>query len=216
VADFIAACTQSPVNLVLSVLLALTMTYWIVVLVGAVGLDSLDFDFDLDTDVDVDVDPQSGLLAGGFGVGILQFFHIGTVPILVLWSFFIFVLWSIGVLTWPLIGEWGAWLQLLAIIPMWITAIFVTKIFTLPLVKVFKQMEAQAESETNLKLVGRRCTIVSLTANHRHGQAEMATSGAPLKLNVRTRDEQTTLKKGDEVVLTEEDQENRIYFVQRF
>lgn len=57
--DFIAACTQSSSNLVLSLLLALTMLYWLMVLFGAVGLDSLDFDLDLDTDIDIDINART-------------------------------------------------------------------------------------------------------------------------------------------------------------
>jgi len=217
VADFIAACTQSPVNLTLSVLLVLTMTYWIVVLVGAVGLDSLDFDLDLDTDVDVDIDTSSsGLFTTGAAASIFKFFHVGSVPILVLWSVFVLCLWALGVVSWPLVGSWSALLQLVAIIPLAIGGLLLTKLLTLPLKSVFDRIERDTEAENNVKLLGRRCTIVSLTADARFGQAEIATSGSPLKLNVRTRDADTVLNKGEEAVLVGEDRDKRIYFVQRF
>ena len=48
------------------------------------------------------------------------------------------------------------------------------------------------------------------------GQAEVQTSGAPLKLHVRTRDADTVLNKGDEAVLVGQDENKRVYFVQRF
>jgi len=218
VSDFIAACTQSPVNLTLSVLLLLTMGYWLVVLVGAVGVDSLDFDLDLDTDVDVDVDvdASTGLLATGAAASIFKFFHVGSVPILVLWTVLVLMLWALGVLSWPLVGGWGVLLQLTAVIPLLIGGLLLTKVVTLPLKHIFDQIERDTEAENNVKLLGRRCTIVSLTADVRAGQAEIATSGAPLKLNVRTRDEGTVLNKGEEAVLVGEDPEKRVYYVQRF
>ena len=216
-ADFIAACTQSPVNLTLSVLLALTMTYWLVVLVGAVGLDSLDFDLDLDTDVDLDIDASSsGFLATGATASVLKFFHIGTVPILVLWSVFLLSLWALGVVSWPLVGSWGVLLQLAAVAPLAIGGLLLTKVLTLPLKSVFDRIERDTEAENNVQLLGRRCTIVSLTADARFGQAEIATSGSPLKLHVRTRDADTVLNKGEEAVLVGEDKGARIYYVQRF
>lgn len=213
-ADFIAACTQSPVNLTLSVLLALTMAYWLVVLIGAVGLDSLDFD--IDTDVDVDMEIDSSLMATSATASILKFFHIGAVPILVLWSVFLMCLWALGVLTWPLVGHWATLLQLIAVVPLVIGGLLLTKVFTLPLKAIFDRIERDTEAENNTKLLGRRCTIASLTADERFGQAEVATSGSPLKLNVRTRDADTVLNKGEEAVLVGEDKEQRIYYVQRF
>ena len=216
-ADFIAACTQSPVNLTLSVLLALTMAYWLVVLVGAAGLDSLDFDLDLDADVDVDVDANSsGFLATGAAASIFKFFHVGTVPILVLWSVFVLSLWALGVVSWPLVGSWGVLLQLAAVAPLAIGGLMLTKVLTLPLKSIFDRIERDTEAENNVQLLGRRCTIVSLTADARFGQAEIATSGSPLKLHVRTRDADTVLNKGEEAVLVGEDKEARIYYVQRF
>ncbi len=113
-------------------------------------------------------------------------------------------------------GSWGSLIQIAALIPLAFGALFATKVLTLPLKSLFDQIEKQTESENNVKLLGRRCTIVSLTADPRHSQAEIATDGAPLKLHVRTRDESNVLHKGDEAVLVGEDSEKRIYFVQRF
>ena len=137
-------------------------------------------------------------------------------PILLLWSVFVLSMWAIGVFTWPLIGDWGTLLQVAAIIPLWIGGLIVTKIATLPLKNLFDKIERDTEAENNVKLLGRRCTIVSLTADARFGQAEIATSGAPLKLHVRTRDADIVLNKGEEAVLVGEDPEQRIYYVQRF
>lgn len=101
--QFFEACTQSPVNLALSVMLVLILFYWVVVVLGAVGLDSLDFDLDFDgepdIDIDTDLDTDASLLDAGLGTAILKFFHIGTVPVLILLSVFILSLWAIGVVS---------------------------------------------------------------------------------------------------------------------
>ena len=226
--DFIAACVSSPVNLTLSVLLALTTLYWLVVLLGAAGLDSLDFDFDPDVDVDIDVTldadaasgsgsgGDAGLLAGGPVAGLMRFLHVGSVPVLILWSVFVLCLWFIGVVTWPWLGGWSTLLQLLAVVPFAVFALLATKVLTLPLKALFDKMEAQHEAENHTRLLGRRCTITSLTADPRGGQASIDTDGAPLLLYVRTRDPDVVLNKGDEAVLVGEDKARRLYFVQKF
>ena len=210
--EFIAACTQSPVNLTLSVLLLLLSAYWGVVLLGAVDIDSLDFDFDLDTNADAG---SGGLLNGPVGE-VLRFFNVGSVPVLVLASIMIVMLWAIGVLTWPLVGQWGILAQLAAFVPIWIGALLLTKLVTLPLRKLFEQAERQVEAENNVNLQGRRCVIISLTADAGRGQAEITTSGAPLRINVRTRDENAVLNKGDEAVIVTPDPDKNLYYIQAF
>ena len=133
-----------------------------------------------------------------------------------LWSVFVLSLWALGVVSWPLVGSWGVLLQLAAVAPLAIGGLMLTKVLTLPLKSIFDRIERDTEAENNVQLLGRRCTIVSLTADARFGQAEIATSGSPLKLHVRTRDADTVLNKGEEAVLVGEDKEARIYYVQRF
>ncbi len=236
--QFLEACTQSPVNLALSVLLVLILIYWIIVFVGAVGMDSLDLDLDIDgepdfdidldvdadvdvdvdvdVDADVDVDTDGNLFHAGIGTSILKFFHIGTVPVLVLLSVFVLTLWAIGVLSYRWIGSWGVVLQLLMVIPFAIVAIFLTKIVTTPLNVLFKKMQEQEDAEQKVDLIGQRCIVVSLTADHRHGQVEVQTEGAPLRLNVVTGDTGAELKKGDEAVLVAKSSTPGVYTIRGF
>ena len=207
--DFLQACTQSPVNLVLSVLLGLTGLYWLVVILGAAGLDSLDFDLDAG---DADVDGGGHGLAGG----VLGFLNVGKVPLLVLWSVLVLSAWAIGVLTWPWVGGWSLALQLLALAPILLVSLGVMKLVTTPIARVVEKMEADSAAEANEKLLGRRCVVCSLTVDARSGQVEVATAGAPLKLHARTRGEGVVLNKGDEAVLVEEDPDSRVYYVAGF
>ena len=209
--DFLNACTHSPVNLVLTVLLGVTGLYWLVVILGAVGIDSLDLDFE-GGDADVD----AGDAAHGFVGDFLEFLHVGRVPVLVLWSVLILSMWAIGVLTWPLFGGWCLLFQLLFFVPVLLVSLGVMKVATLPIARAMEKMEADSEAESNMKLLGRRCTVFSLTVDTRSGQVEVPTTGAPLKLHARTRDESVVLNKGDEAVLVAEDEHQPIYYVTAF
>lgn len=220
VAEFIQACTQSPVNLALSVMLVLILLYWIIVILGAVGLDSLDLDLDLDgepdIDVDLDVDSETSVLHAGVGTSILRFFNIGTVPVLILLSVFVLALWSIGVISYPWVGNWSILLQVLVLVPFSAGALLLTKLLTAPIAVLFRKMKEQEEAEQKLDLIGKRCMIVSLTATHKHGQAEVQTDGAPLRLNVVTADNASVLNKGDEAVLVAKDGTRGVYTIRGF
>ena len=86
----------TPVNLFFTVLLLLVLVYWIMVILGALDVDFLDIDFDSDVDADADVDMD--FQGGGFLRGILEFFYIGEVPVMVLVSVFSLSVWTISVL----------------------------------------------------------------------------------------------------------------------
>lgn len=206
--EFIAAIL-SPVNLFLTVLLAGCALYWGLVIIGGLTPDA--FDVDLDTDVDADAD-----VAGGPGMlGLAKFFNVGEVPLMILLSIFIGILWFAGIALHPYIGGWSFIFQVLMLIPMGLVALLLTKVATQPLVKVFRQLRAE-ENAAALDLLGERCVIVSGTANHRHGQAEYSTNGSPLKLNVKTASRQQTLSRGDEAVIVADRDEKGVYTVRGF
>jgi hypothetical protein len=80
-------------------------------------------------------------------------------------------------------------------------ALVLTKLFTQPLRGKFDAEEPNAAAD----LIGQSCRIVTSEVNERFGQAEYATEGAPLKLNVRTR--RAELTKGDAAVIVDFDPE---------
>lgn len=212
--QFIEACTQSPVNLALTIALGFVMLYWLVVILGAVGIDSLDFDFDFDADVDGS--GNGGIMGAGLGFSVLRFFHVGTVPLLVLMSVFLLTLWAVGVVSYRWIGNWGMVLQLLMLIPFGIGALLLTKLLTLPLQVLFEKIHAQEKAEQHVVLIGKRCNVVSLTADHKHGQVEVETAGSPLRLTVVTHQPDIVLNKGDEAVLVSQDASTGVYTVRGF
>lgn len=208
--DFIEAIL-SPVNLGLTIMLAAAMGYWLLVIIGALAPDSLDFDFDLDADGDVDL--QTG--GGAGGLGLAKFFNLGEVPLMVIASVFLGVMWFTGVVLHPYIGGWGVLVQIALLIPMAIGALLVTKLLTEPFKGLLRHMRA-GEDAGKIELIGQRCVVISAEVTTHTGQAEFETGGAPLRLNVRTADGSPKLTRGDEAVIVADRNEKGIYLVRGF
>lgn len=209
--EFIHAIT-SPVNLVLTVLLGCCMGYWLIVILGVLTPDAFDIDLDLDADGDVDV--QTG--GHGFGgASLIKFFNVGEVPLMILLSVFIGILWFTGVVLHPYIGAWSILFQVLMVVPMAVGSLLLTKVLTQPLKSLFRQLR-EDEHAAPRSFLGERCTIVSATATHKHGQAEFHTGGAPLRLNIRTSHEGEVLARGNEAVIVADRDDKGTYTVRGF
>ena len=202
----------SPVNLVLSILLLACIGYWAMVCLGALDIDVFDFDLDADTDVDLDIEPGTG---GMSSISLMRFFNLGEVPLTVLLSIFVFILWAIGVSTHRYIGEWGILLQLLVLVPMLIGAALLTKALSAPLKRLFRDLE-RSESSGEINFIGMRCVVSSLTIDQNHGQIEVTTKGSPIKLNALLEGADRPLNKGAEVVIVSQDPDSGIYRVRGF
>ena len=201
----------SGANLPFTILLGLVLVYWAGVILGALDLELFDFDLDLGGDADVDVDVDAGAVGGG-GIALLQFFHVGTVPLSILLSFFFLSLWIISVVANYYLGNGSVLVVLLLLVPNLIASLFFTKLFTLPICALFRKLET--ESHELEVVVGKICTVKTSKVDPSTGQAEVATSAAPLLLNVRTRGEDV-LKRGDEAIILEHDKENSVYMVKK-
>lgn len=213
--EFIQSCIESPVNLVLSIALALCFLYWVMVCLGAIDMDAFDVDFDVDAEADVDLDVD---VHGGHALpamSMLKFFNLGEVPLMVLLSVFVFVLWAVGVFSYRFIGDWSLVLQLLTLVPMILFAMLTTKFATAPLKSIFKSLE-DSESAGEFDFIGQRCSVVSMTIDANHGQIEISTDGNPIKLNAQLEGSEHPLQKGAEVVIVSHDPENGVYRVRAF
>lgn len=208
--DFIAAIF-SPINLALAALLGLCLLYWVVVIVFGLAAEALDavlglLDFGVDADADFDT---SG--GGKFGLGLVgsRLLNLGRVPVAVTATVLIFVVWAVNLLSYPLQREWGYGWRLLALVPIFVLALPVTKVLTWPVAKLFDHVR---ESDRPLKLVGQTCRITSFAAGDGRGQAQVATAGSPLLLNVRSTPG-SALSHGDEAVIVEHDAAQGVYVV---
>ncbi|MBX2852991.1 MAG: DUF1449 family protein [Phycisphaeraceae bacterium] len=207
--EFIEAIL-SPANLVLTIMLLCCILYWLTVCLGALDIDTFDFDFDADTDVDIDA--GSG---GMSSISLMRFFNLGEVPLTVLASIFILILWVVGVGSYRYVGDWGILLQLLVLIPMIIGAALLTKAVSTPLKRIFRDLE-RSESSGEIDFIGKRCVVVSGTLDDKHGQVEVSTQGSPIKLNALLEGADHPLPKGAEVVIVSQDPDSGVYRVRGF
>ena len=209
--EFIDAILN-PINLVLTILLGMFVLYWVSVCLGAIDMDALDVDLDVDLDADADLDGSHHAIPGS---GFLRFFNLGEVPLMVLLSVFVLVLWAVGVASHRYIGGWSVLMQLLVLLPMILAAALLTKLATAPLKKVFRELEA-SQHTGEIDFIGMRCTVASLSLDQRHGQVEVQTDGSPIKLSAYLESEHAALQRGDEAVIVSHDKERGVYRVRGF
>ncbi len=202
----------SPINFAFTVLLGCFLFYWAIVMIGAVDMDAFDVDLDIDTDVD------GGAGSGGLPdtmLGVFKFLNVGEVPLMILLSVFVLMMWALGVLSHMLIGVWSVGVQLLALIPMTIVALLLTKVLTQPVRRIFARLDQDA-SAGSVAVLGQRCHVISVTADHRHGQAQIETGAAPIKINVKTPADGVILRRGDEAVVVTDRDDKGVYIIRGF
>ena len=201
----------SPNQILLTLLLGLAVCYWLLVIVGA-----LDFETDIPDEFgDGDADAHHGhsVNTGGVWLTAGRLFGFSQVPIIVWLSFMILFTWFISL---ALNQKWNADADtlraLLLILPNFAISAIATKFVTLPVAKLFKAMtDADTEAE---EVIGRTGTIVSMEADVRFGQLEIAAKGAPLLINVRTQPGAPALLKGAKAKVTTAGPDNAFYFIE--
>jgi len=198
-------------QILLSLLLALVVLYWLLVILGA-----LDFETDLVDDLsdgDGDAHHGHGVNTGGAWLTAGRFFGFSEVPIVVWASFMILFMWFFSL---ALNQKWNPEADtvqaLILLLPNLIASAIVTKLVTIPVAKLFKAMtDADTEAEV---VIGRTGTVVSMEADETYGQLQIAANGAPLLINVRTQPSAAILKKGDSAKVSAAGPDNNFYFIE--
>ncbi len=201
--EFLETCFSGPA-LPASILLLAVIGYWLLVVVGVIGLEMLDFDFDVDVDLDADGMLNSVMSAGAVT---FKFLNIGQLPINLWLSVFAISVWVIS-LVWTT-PETSFWMTTLIVLRNFAVALVPTKILTQPLRGRFEPIEP-VEKEDLVGVVGEVSTAdVSQTS----GQGRFKGDAAPLLLNVRTI--QGVLPKGEQIRIVEYDAEQDIFKVEK-
>lgn len=186
-------------------LLGLICVYWVLMLLGAVDLDFLDFDLDLD--LDVDADPSALYL----GLAPLRFLNISSVPTMLWLSVFALVCGMISQFWTPPAPHaefiWPG--DLFAVLRNFVVASLVTKVMTQPLRGRFDVKEPNRSEE----LIGEVCTVTTSEVSATFGEAELQREGAPLRLTVRTEDAEVS--KGDRVEIVGFSKEDNTFQVRQ-
>ncbi len=197
-------------NLPLTIALGLVVLYWLLVIVGALGMEAFDIDLGTEVEADVDVDVDGG--AGGIGLAVLRFLNFGAVPAMVVISVLVISLWGLGIVANFVLNQAGSILVALAIFfGDFIVSALVAKVATLPLKPLFRSLDG--DGDTHLPIVGRVCVVRSLEVTTTGGQAEIVQEGATVLINVRVSDEERRLRRGQRALVVAHDGDKDIYYL---
>lgn len=205
-----------PVNVVLTVLLIAMVLYWLMVIIGAMDVDFMDIDFDGDVDVDADaefdIDADYDADADvGFMRGVLEFFYVGEVPVMILVSILILSMWVISMIANHAVNPAGSIVVGLPILAgNIVVSVMICKVFVMPFRKMFSALNIDANATRDV--MGRICVVTTTQVSQRMGQAEMPSKGAPVLLNVMAEGD-NVFHKGDEAVVIGKNSENGVYII---
>lgn len=203
--DLFNAAVAAP-NIIPTALLIFVLVYWIVVILGAIDVDSIDIDVDMETDVD-------GEISVSWLNHVLAFFNLGQVPFMVFMTFLIVPLWAISVMTNYYLGNQSFILSLILLIPILLVSAFIAKFATQPFVKLFSHLDNNYDRGE--KQIGKICTLMTTASNIKAGQARISTSGAPLLLNVVT-DDGVSMFSGDTAIVLEYIPDRNVYLIEPY
>ncbi len=201
-----------PVNLPLTWLLALSILYWLLVILGcfgdshgdadAQGGDGLHHDADISghgeihdgvhhdsslpiegSDHGADVHPAHS--GAHFAEPLLRFLHIGDMPVAVVISIMALFLWFFALLgNHYLNPNYHWWLAGILLLPNLLLTGVVVHYLAYPVKLLFQAMNRDADAPK--PIVGSICKIITPTANSEFGEAIIETKGAPIQIHVRT------------------------------
>ncbi len=201
-----------PHQLLLSLLLALVVFYWLLVLLGALDFES-DLPDDLGGDADTDASHAHGVNTGGAWLAAGRFIGFSQVPLVVWLSFMVLFVWF-GSLV---LNEWynqpGSLEQAACLLlPNILGSLIMTKLVTLPVGKLFKAM-SDADSEAE-EVIGRTGVVASTEVDASYGQLEIPTASVPLLINVRTQPGAAPLLRGASAIVTSAGPDHLFYLIE--
>lgn len=196
--EFLESCF-SPLTLPFTALLALILLYWLFLIIGAVDLEFLD---SLVPDVDVDE-------GGGVFGPLLHWLGIGSVPVMIMLSFFIFFGWAISLIANAAVNADGSPIVgLLLLLPNLAVSLFLAGLIARPFGRLFKP-------ETHQQILYSVGVATTSTVTADFGQVEIPARGAPIVINARTVGD-TVLHRGDKALVYDQDNDKGIYFVEKY
>lgn len=200
-------------NIIPTTLLILILIYWITVIIGIFNVDSFDIDADADADLDADVDINAGDSLIWLNSA-LSFFNLGKIPLMIILSFFIIVMWMISLLANYYLNNTSVILSLVYLIPNIFVSAFVTKFLTTPLVSLFAKAENVIQS--NKSLTGKICTVTLGATHDKMGQAVINDNGSTYVINIIATEEKYILSKGDSCLVIDYISDKKLYLIEPY
>ena len=206
-------------------LLLFVIGYWLIVILGAIDLDAIDFDVDVDADVDVDVDVDTDVDVDAdhdvhhdataditWLSQVLTFFNLGKIPFMVWLTFVAIPLWFGTIVMHEIFGSLSAIVSLVLFIPMLIASLFISKFLTYPFVKLFHKLNKEEE---DLNVIGKVCILELPVTSDKTGQAAVNIEGTQHLVYVRTR-KGIELNKGETALIIEHDKNESHYLIEPY
>ena len=198
----------SPVNTVLSVLLILSVIYWLFTIITG-----LDIDVGLDADIDTDVNSPDGNVhipddASGW-LQFLKFLNLDIVPITYFLTLSLLLTW-LGSFYLESFFSFKIWISALMVIPIFFISILLTKLILKPLNPFFREINHKGEIPHDF--LGRQGRMKSTIHGDKTGMLEVFVGKDPMILMVRSKDGEV-INHGTTVYIVDEDREKRIYYV---
>ncbi|PKF75172.1 hypothetical protein [Chryseobacterium sp. PMSZPI] len=201
----------SPVNTVLSVLLALSVLYWVFTI-----LTGLDIDVGIHSDLDGDVEGPDGHFHApdhdlSAWMHFLKFLNLDIVPITYFLTLSLLITW-LGSFYLNYFIPLPTWLGVLALFPLLIIGMLLTKIILKPLNPFFR--EINHKGEVSYEFLGREGRLKSSIQDDKIGMMEVFIGSDPMTLMVKSKGG-VKLEHGTQVMIIDEEPEKRIYYVQQ-
>lgn len=206
----VLSASIEPVTLPFTVALIVVVLYWLSVGVGILDLDQLE----VGAGSGQGADPDLPVPAGGASQSLLQFMNGGEVPLTVVGSFLILGMWALSILGNHYINPSDSiWISLALLLPNFFLAAVVTRYATKPFRTFFRALNRNFDEA--IPIVGSVCRVVTGEVTEVFGQAEVETKGAPITIQVRTKNRER-LRRGDQALVVGEEQENGVFHVVKF
>jgi hypothetical protein len=174
--------------------LGFVLVYWLLSIVGAVDIDTLDIDVDIETDVDASA--ISGL------TGFMLTFGLTGVPISVIISVWSLYAWLISyfAVEYLLMLLPSGILHALGALAVLVGSFFVSIPLVAQTIKPLKGLFTTHTAIRKTELVGRLCTVRTMSVTDDFGQGEMHDGEAGMILDIRA-PQPNSIKKNDKVII---------------
>jgi hypothetical protein len=194
----------SPVNTVLTVLLILSVIYWLFTIIT--GLD-------IDVGLDAGINSPDGHVhvpddASGW-LQFLKFLNLDIVPITYFLTLSLLLTW-LGSFYLESFFSFEIWISALLVLPVFFISILLTKLILKPLNPFFR--EINHKGEVSHDFLGRQGRMKSTIHGAKTGMLEVFVGKDPMILMVRSKDGEV-IDHGKTVYIVDEDREKKIYYV---
>ena len=187
-----------PYNLPMTILLGLVVIFWVLTLLGAAGVDSLDADATVEGDL------------GDIPAAMLRVVNAGMIPVTVVLSILILGMWICSIiLNFYFNPGHNGFLSLCFFFAAFVLGVILTKLITQPLVPFMRKLK---DAENTAPVIGEVGIVRSIQIDTEYGQIEvLRPGGAPALLNARLGIDATPAARGTQVAIISMDEKTGVY-----